>query len=151
MLVLGGVVIVALIVSRLFSEPAQTGTDATTPSSPIGQVVFQDDFASRTNGWDDAGSTRAGGHYTNEAYRLFAEPTGKGSTEGSPPRSAGSVYPSAPSNLRIEVDARAFTVPKETAYGVGCRVSQDGESGYLFMVANDYVIISKHGDRKSVV
>ena len=143
-LVLGGVVIVALIVSRLFSEPAQTGTDATTPSSPIGQVVFQDDFASRTNGWDDAGSTRAGGHYTNEAYRLFVEPTGN-STEGSPPRSAGSVYPSAPSNLRIEVDAKAFTVPEGTAYGVACRVSQDESSGYLFMVGSNYVIISKHG------
>ncbi|HKH55672.1 MAG TPA: toll/interleukin-1 receptor domain-containing protein [Propionibacteriaceae bacterium] len=144
-LVLGGVVIVALIVSRLFSEPAQTGTDATTPSSPIGQVVFQDDFASRTNGWDDAGTTRAGGHYTNEAYRLFVEPTGKGSTEASPPRSAGSVYPSAPSNLRIEVDAKAFTVPDGTAYGVACRVSRDESSGYLFMVANDYVVISKYG------
>jgi hypothetical protein len=136
-LVLGGVVIVALIVRSLLLDA--------TPPSPIAQVVFQDDFASRANGWDDAGSTRAGGHYTNDAYRVFAEPTGKGSTEGSPPRSAGSVYPSAPSNLRIEVDAKAFTVPEGTAYGVACRVSQDAKSGYLFMVGNDYVNISKYG------
>jgi hypothetical protein len=87
-LVLGGVVIVALIVRSLLLDA--------TPPSPIAQVVFQDDFASRANGWDDAGSTRAGGHYTNDAYRVFAEPTGK-STEGSAPRNAPKCVPVRPS------------------------------------------------------
>jgi hypothetical protein len=145
MFVFGGVVVVVLIVGSLIREPRQTGTDATTASSPTRQVVFQDDFASRANGWDDAGSTRAGAHYTNDAYRLFAEPTGKGSTEGGAPRNASSVYPSAPANLAIEVDAKALTVPEGTAYGVACRVNQNETSGYLFTVGNDYVNISKYG------
>ena len=145
MFVFGGVVVVALIVGSLIRQPRQTGTDATTASSLTGQVVLQDDFASRANGWDDAGSTRAGGHYTNDAYRIFAEPTGKGSSQAAAPRNAGSVYPSAPASLGIEVDAKALTVPEGTAYGIACRVSQNESSGYLFTVGNDYVNISKYG------
>jgi hypothetical protein len=139
----GLLVLIGILIFSSEDEPPTTTAGTTSPSSK--RIVFQDDFASRANGWDDAGTTRAGGHYTNKAYRLFVEPTGKDSTEGSPPRSADSVYPSAPSNLRIEVDAKAFTVPEGTAYGVACRVSQDESSGYLFMVANDYVSVSKYG------
>jgi hypothetical protein len=139
----GLLALIGILIFNSDEEPPPTTVDTTSP--PSKRIVFQDDFASRANGWDDAGRTRAGGHYTNDAYRVFVEPTGKGSTKGSAPRSAGSVYPLAPSNLRIEVDAKAFTIPDGTAYGVACRVSQDESSGYLFMVANNYVIISKYG------
>jgi hypothetical protein len=147
--VVGGGLLVALIVALIATMDEAPPTTVDTTLAPSQGIVFQDDFASRTNGLDDAGSTRAGGHYTNKAYRVFAEPTGKGSSKVGAPRSAGSVYPSAPSNLRIEVDAKAFTVPEGTAYGVACRVSQDEESGYLFTVGNDYVAISKYGIDRS--
>ena len=139
----GLLVLIGVLIFSSEDEPPSTTVDTTL--APSQGIVFQDDFASRTNGWTDAGSTRAGAHYTNKAYRIFVEPTGSNSYKGGVPRSAGSVYPSAPSNLRIEVDAKAFTVPEGTAYGVACRVSQDESSGYLFMVANDYVSVSKYG------
>ena len=144
--ILGGAIavgVLALIGILIFSsdrEPPPTTADTTSPASK--RIVFQDDFASRANGWDDAGRTRAGGHYTNDAYRVFAEP--KESTQLPAPRNAPSVYPSAPPSLGIEVDAKAFTVPEGTAYGLACRVGQN-ESGYLFTVGDDYVNISKYG------
>jgi hypothetical protein len=146
-LIFGGVVVVILIVLLSIREPGQTGTDATPTSSPTRRVVFEDNFASRSNGWDDAGSTRAGGHYKNGAYRVYAEPTGDGSTKGGAPRDASGVYPSAPSSLGIEVDAKALAVPEDTAYGLGCRMAENGGvlSGYLFTLGNDYVSISKYG------
>ena len=57
------------------------------------------------------------------------------------------MYPTAPPNLAIEVDAKALAIPEGTAYGIGCRMTYNsGEpSGYLFMLANDYVNISKYG------
>jgi hypothetical protein len=68
-------------------------------------VVLQDDFASRENGWDDAGSTRTGGHYyKNRTYRIKAEtePGGEGSTKAGAPRKAENVYPSAETNLGMK-------------------------------------------------
>jgi hypothetical protein len=145
-----GILILLLIVAVVVyfsTKPPQTGTVVTPASSPIRQVVLRDDFASRVNGWDDSGSTSAGGHYKNGAYRVYADPDGEGSTRGGVPRNASSVYPSAPLSLGIEVDARALAVPEGTAYGIGYRMTESGGvlSGYLFTLGNDYVSISKYG------
>jgi hypothetical protein len=139
------VVVVAVFVYFNRRSP-QTATVETTTSTPSRQVVFRDNFENRANGWDDAGSTRAGGHYKNGAYYVYAEP-GEDSTEVGAPRNASSVYPSAPAGLRIEVDAKAIAIPEGTAYGIGCRMAENGGvlSGYLFTLANDYVNISKYG------
>jgi tetratricopeptide (TPR) repeat protein len=127
--------------------PAPTETIANTTSPLDDKIIFEDDFANRANGWDDAGNTRAGGHYKNGAYQVYAEPTGQGSTEGGAPRNASNMYPTAPPNLAIEVDAKALAIPEGTAYGIGCRMTDNGGvlSGYLFMLANDYVNIFKYG------
>jgi tetratricopeptide (TPR) repeat protein len=126
--------------------PAPTETVANT-SPHADEIVFQDDFANRSNGWDDAGSARAGGHYKDGAYLVYAEPTGQGSTKGGAPRNASNMYPTAPPNLAIEVDAKALAIPEGTAYGIGCRMADNGGvlSGYLFMLGNDYVDIFKYG------
>ena len=126
--------------------PAPTATVANTTSPPAERIVFQDDFANRTNDWDDAGSTRAGGHYKNGAYQVYAEPDAE-STEGGAPRNASSLYPSAPAGLRIEVDAKAIAIPEGTAYGIGCRMTDNGDvlSGYLFMLGNENLWINKYG------
>jgi hypothetical protein len=120
--------------------------EITTPT-PDRDVVFRDNFANRANGWDDAGSAPAGGHYKNGAYYVYAEPDGDGSTEGGAPRNASSVYPTAPPNLTIAVDAKALAISDGTAYGIGCRMTDKGGvlSGYLFMLGNENVWISKYG------
>jgi tetratricopeptide (TPR) repeat protein len=150
--VVSGGLLVALIIllfdfDRDSEPPPTTATVANTTAPPAERIVFQDDFANRTNGWDDAGSTGAGGHYKNGAYRVYAEPDRESPTKGGAPRNASKMYPSAPSSLRIEVDAKALAIPEGTAYGIGCRVveNDNGLSGYLFTLANDYVNISKYG------
>jgi hypothetical protein len=138
--------IVAIAVYLNNTKPAQTGTVPST-SSPKGQVIFQDDFASRANKWDDAGRTRVGGHYTNEAYRIYAEPDASGaqSIARSAPRKPSSVYPSAPLNLHVEVDAKALALPQNTAYGLACRAgSGELQYGYVFNVGDDYLSIAKY-------
>ena len=139
------VVVVAVFVYFDRWSP-QTATVETTTSTPSRQVVFRDSFDNRANGWDDAGSTRAGGHYKNGAYQVYAQPR-EDSTEWGAPRNASSVYPSAPAGLRIEVDAKALAIPEGTAFGIGCRMTNNGDvlSGYLFMLSNENLWINKYG------
>jgi hypothetical protein len=110
--------------------------------------VLYDDFSDQANGWDDAGSTRTGGHYTNGAYRIYAQPTGEDHYEVGAPRQASKAYPAAPRDIEITVDAKAIAAPPAgTAYGIACRVGQNstGFYGYAFTVGPDYVSISKLG------
>ena len=109
--------------------------------------ILYEDFSSPANGWDDAGSKRAGGHYNNGAYRIYAEPTGEDHAEIGAPRKASSVYPSAPPNIKIYVDAKALAAPESTAYGVACRYGENnnGSYGYAFNVGTNYVSIAKFG------
>jgi hypothetical protein len=137
--------IVAIIVYLNNTQPPQTGTVPST-SSPQRQVIFQDDFASRANRWDDAGGTRAGGHYKNGAYRIYAEAgaSGEQSIERGAPRkpSSVSIRPSQPSCRRRP---KALDVPQNTAYGMACRAGRDElQYGYVFNVDRDYFSIAKY-------
>jgi hypothetical protein len=109
--------------------------------------VLYDDFSDQANGWDDAGSTRTGGHYTNGAYRIYAQPTGEDHYEVGAPRQASKAYPAAPRDIEITVDAKAIAAPAGTAYGIACRVGQNSKGfyGYGFTVGPDSVRISKLG------
>ena len=145
-----GMLILLLIVSIIVylnnTEPPQTTTLPTT-TAPKRQVIFQDDFASRANKWDDAGGTRAGGHYRNGAYRIYAEAgaSGEQSIQRGTPRKPSSVYPSAPLNLHVEVDAKALTLPQNTVYGLACRADRgELQYGYVFNVGRNYVSIAKY-------
>jgi hypothetical protein len=113
----------------------------------IPEEILYEDFSSQANGWDDAGSKRAGGHYNNGAYRIYAEPTGEDHAEIGAPRNASSVYPSAPPNIQIDVYAKALAAPESTAYGVACRYGENnnGSYGYAFNVGPNYVSIAKFG------
>jgi tetratricopeptide (TPR) repeat protein len=108
--------------------------------------IYFEDFSSQANGWDDAGGKRAGSHYNNGAYRIYAEPTGEDHAELGAPRKASSVYPSSPPNIQIDVDAKALAAPESTAYGVACRYGEDknGLYGYAFNVGPNYVSIGKY-------
>ena len=123
---------------------AFTTTSPSTGSVKPPKVVFQDDFSDRVGGWDDAGSEPAGGHYTNGAYRFCVESVRGGHAPGSAPFKASSVYPSAPPDLRIEVDARRLAGDEDGAYGIFCRA--DGENFYAFRLGDGYVNIEKFLD-----
>jgi hypothetical protein len=104
-------------------------------------VIFEDDFSSQAHGWDDAGAERAGAHYANDAYRIYAE---SGSLQGGSPKGASSVYPSAPAKLGIEVDAQRLTGQHDTWFGISCRLSADGPA-YVFLMGDGLIEIGKQG------
>jgi hypothetical protein len=153
-----GVVLILVIVAIVVSSQTTSTTQCPLPgasittSPPTGVVrptkaVFQEDFSGRVSGWTDAGGERAGGHYTNGTYRICAEAVDEGGSAGSGPLKESSLYPSAPSNLRIEVDARRLTGSKDTGYGIFCRAGRNlNEGGYSFIIWNGFVSIAKYFD-----
>ena len=114
-----------------------------TRSSSAESVIFRDDFSTRANGWDDAGSKRAGGHYHNGAYRIYAEVAEDGRDEGGAPKSASSVYPSAPLKVSIEVEAQRLAGAQDTWYGIVCRADSHSDLNYVFLVGDGYAEIGK--------
>jgi hypothetical protein len=115
-----------------------------TPSTAEG-VLFRDDFSGQASGWEDAGS-KPGGHYVDDAYRISVTPAaGDGAANrASFPTKARPVYPSAPSNLRIQVDGRRLPESNDdTGYGIQCRV--DGENYYDFTITDNDATIAKSG------
>jgi hypothetical protein len=133
-----GVALILLIVAIVAnsntgsSEPPETVV-ATSP--PTKAVIFEDDFSSQASGWVIIPSGAARGNYENGAYRISAEPVSTGRSPVSAPTNANRVYPSAPPNLRIEVDARRLAGAQDTGYGFACRASEKAE--YSFTIWND--------------
>jgi len=143
----GVVVTLVLIVvivanSTTTSQSPSTGAVITTSLSTE-KVTFKDDFSNRAGGWDDAGSKRVGGHYSNHAYRLYADPAVGDLAVGSP-RKATRVYPSAPPNLRIAVDARPIAgSDQDVGYHIFCRADEKN-GAYAFIIWSGYVAIAKY-------
>jgi len=142
-----GVVLLLLIVVIVAnSNTTSPPTGAAITTSPATKaVIFRDDFSSRASGWEDTGSKRTGGHYKNGVYRIYAEPVTGGSSLGSAPVNASSVYPSAPPNLRIDVDARRLAGGQDTGYGIRCRADANGNA-YAFGIWDDSIQIAKYLD-----
>ena len=109
-------------------------------TSGDGSTVFSDDFSNREAGWSDAGDEIHGSHYTNGAYRIYAD---RKRSEWSRPRSAEAVYPSAPSNIRIAVEARKRE-GSSGGYGVFCRDDVTRYQGYAFQIWERDVEILKY-------
>jgi hypothetical protein len=132
----GGVVLILVIVTIVTNSRTTSGSDES--------VVFQDDFSTTANGWADAGSTRAGGHYHNGAYRIYAKPATGGNVEGSSPTSANSLYPSAPPNVSVQVEAQRFAGDQDTWYGIACRANPNNSNmGYVFLIWDGHAEIGK--------
>ena len=62
-------ILIVVISVNLSSTPAPTGTLVAT-APPTGKVIFQDDFTTRTPGWDADDVQGGGGDYDNAKYRL---------------------------------------------------------------------------------
>jgi len=139
-----GVVLILLIVAIVANSgttPSPTGAITTSPTT--NKVILQDDFSSRTSGWEDDGS-KPGSGYTNGAYRISSPPSAAGGGAGGVPTKASRVYPSAPPNLRIEVEGRRLpTSDQSMDYGVLCRVN--GDNAYALTISDDYAKMSDLG------
>jgi hypothetical protein len=134
---LGGLGIAAVFVAVLF-----VGIVAV---SDGGGAVFEDDFSSRESGWDDSGTKRNGGHYTNGTYRIYADDEINAGTEVGTPKNATSVYPSALPNIRVKVDARKLAGPeREGGYGIVCRADARSDYGYAFTIWGTDVSLVKY-------
>jgi hypothetical protein len=133
------ILVIVAIVANSGTTPPPTG--AVTTSSPTQAPLFEDNFSSRAFGWEDAGKKPIGdhgGYYKNGAYRFYSEPVGIWAAH---PENASTVYPSAPPDLRIEVDARRLAGDQEAGYGISCRSAED--SGYAFLIGDKVVGILK--------
>jgi hypothetical protein len=108
------------------------------------RVIFEDGFSTQANGWYNAGSEDAGGHYNNGAYRILAKPDSDGDAQGGQPENASIVYPSAPPNISIQVEAQRTEGEQDTWYGITCRAAaESGNPAYVFEIGNGHVDIGK--------
>jgi len=134
----GIVLIVVLIVTLASSHSTPPPAGAAKSTSPP-PVIFQDSFSNMASGWDDAGDKRAGGHYKNGAYRIYAK--SGGDIQSGTPQKVSNLAFAAPS-LSIEVTAhRIAGSAKGDRYGIVCRGSKD--KAYLFVVEDNAVAILK--------
>ena len=110
----------------------------TSDSEPSGtDDVVEDDFSDRSWGWEGTG-----GRYDDGVYRIDLEP-GVGQ-HVSLPRNEAAVYPDAAQDLRIRVGARSqAALDPVSGYGVICRWDDVADSGYLFLIGDGRVAISK--------
>jgi hypothetical protein len=139
----GVVLIVAIvaIVANSGTMPPSMGAATTTPPA-TDRVIFRDDFSSEASGWGPYGAPETG-RYANGAYRISAPPSAAGG-EGASPGNASGVYPSAPSNIRIEVQGRRLPASDQgMEYGVACRI--DGDNGYVFTISDNDAKIARYG------
>jgi TIR domain len=148
------ILVIVAVVANSGTTPSTPGASTTTPSTPgastttpppAKEVIFQDDFSSQASEWGpyDPGT----GRYTNGAYQISAPPSAGGSGEGASPGKASGVYPSAPANIRIEVQGRRLPASDQNMeYGIACRVN--GQNAYVLVISDNYAAIERYGAYK---
>jgi hypothetical protein len=143
----GGIVVILLIVVAVANSGSTTGgssSGSTTPLPtsllPAGATIFQDDFSSRAYGWPEANDNTRKFYYYNGAFRIINR--GPDWLAWSYPFKA-SVYPSAPPNIRIQVDAHIISRPVQngSGYVILCRADPTNDNAYEFEVSGSHVEI----------
>ena len=139
------IVVIVAVVANSGTTPPTSGASATTPPPPSG-VIFQDNFSRKASEWLPYQEAWTG-RYANGAYRISAPPSANGDARISSPRRASSVYPSAPSDIRIEVQARRLPASDQNMnYGIVCRLH--GDNAYVLTISDDYASIERYGAYK---
>lgn len=108
------------------SPTPSTFTSTSTSVSPAdpGTPLFVDNFENRNFDW-----VGRGGRYRDDRYRI--DLTSDAAT--SIPRTASGVYPSAPGDLRIEVDARSLDpLDDASGFGIVCHLNEGTKDRYQF-------------------
>jgi TIR domain len=146
-LVIAGAAAGALVLATALALVLVLGSngpaEATASPESLDTVVFQDDFADRSGGWDDAAGRRNGGHYTAGTYRLYSKWNPNHWSESALPRTATSVFPTAPRDVRVTVDAQPVVTGPNVGYGLLCRANAGGVPSYRFMIWPSWVAIEK--------
>jgi hypothetical protein len=135
--------LLALVAALVFVFALGADDHSEATAAGPGNVVFRDDFSSKSSGWNDADGQESGGHYTNGSYRLVGEWTPDVWSQSSFPRNAVAVYPQAPSDVRVSVVARRVKGTGDVAYGVVCRADPGRPSYYQFAIWPGSVAIEK--------
>ncbi len=139
------ILVIVAIVANSGTTPPSTGASTPTPP-PANEVIFQDDFSSQASEWGpyDPGT----GRYTNGGYLISAPPSAAaGGGAGASPGKASGVYPSAPPNIRIEVQGRRLPASDQSMeYGIGCRIH--GDNAYVLTISDNYASIERWGTYK---
>jgi len=106
------------------AQPAQV--EAPAPAAPSGSVLFQDDFAQPTTGWDRLLVTEGVMDYYSGGYRMLVNSL-QTNFWATPRRNF--------SDVRIEVDTGKMAGPDENRIGLVCRLT--GKDYYFFIFSSD--------------
>jgi hypothetical protein len=97
------------------------------PEVSAGSVLFQDDFARTTSGWDRYKDEAYSANYVNGAYQINI----------TTPNTQAWARPNLEFNdVRVEVMATKTDGPDDNMFGVICRY-QDAQNFYFFVLSSD--------------
>ncbi len=97
------------------------------PPSPPGSVLFQDDFARSSSGWDQRHTPSSSTEYVDGRYRIAVYQSNTDAW-GNPGIHLADV--------RIEVDVRQMGGPDDNLFGIICRY-QDAGNFYFLIASTD--------------
>jgi hypothetical protein len=115
--------------------PTEALTEAPAVAPPPAGVLFEDDFSDPGSGWYLDDNPEEGSYaYENGVYAITALSNGL-QMWGNAGRSFG--------DMVIEVDATQVSAPanNNNAYGVGCRIQENGDGYFLRISADGYYAI----------
>lgn len=136
-----GSFLVFLILSSIACTALPVTPDSPGLGAPSGSVLFQDDFARPTSGWDRFMTAEGIMDYDAGGYRILVN-------------SVQTNFWSTPhrnySDARIEVDVGKLGGPDENRAGLICRLT--GSDYYFFMITNDgYYGVGVYAGGKAVL
>ncbi|MBV6392747.1 MAG: hypothetical protein KPEEDBHJ_01972 [Anaerolineales bacterium] len=117
---------ILFLLAACSGAPAADQSQAPAPTQPSGSVLFQDDFAQPTTGWDRLLVTEGVMDYYSGGYRMLVNSL-QTNFWATPRRNF--------TDARVEVDTGKLAGPDENRIGVLCRYS-DGDY-YFFIVTSD--------------
>lgn len=123
---LSSILIVANLLTACTSLGASTGVQSPAPAQPSGSVIFQDDFAQPTTGWDRFMVTEGVMDYDGGGYRILVNAL-QMNFWATPHKSV--------TDVRLEVDTGKLAGPDENRIGLVCR--SNGKDYYFFLISSD--------------
>lgn len=115
-----------LIVAAMSVTGCSASIPGMTAAAPSGSVLYRDDFASASSGWDRVKHDGGIMDYDSGSYRILVTAP-ESNLWSTPGRKFGDV--------RIEVDANKLAGPDANRIGLICR--SDGSSHYFFLISSD--------------
>jgi serine/threonine-protein kinase len=106
---------------------ATTAPTQITPSLPAGAVLFEDDFADPSTGWDRVSDSTGGTDYQDGAYRIWLEKAQQDRWAN-----PGESF----TDVRVDVDATKAGGPDNNDFGLICRY-RDSDNFYAFWISSD--------------